>query len=262
MDFHLLRDAGLTDGEIKVYTALLGIGSSTTGPIVEKSKISRSIVYQILENLIDKGLASYIIKDKTKYFQAAQPQKILDYIDERQKSLLQNREKIAGILPQLSAVQNTSKMHSAQIFEGFKGIQTVHEKMYDRLKRGDDFFYFGVPSFQDEKYHRYWQKDHLRRIKAGITCKLLVNRGADPWILENRNSYKGCDARYMPIEVETPAWFAGYKDVTIIGLQSEEGMAIEIIDPLIAKSFLAYFNAFWNMSKPFKPANTRNPQIK
>ena len=41
-----LKAAGLTDGEIKVYLALLEIGSSTIGPILEKSGIIPILFHQ------------------------------------------------------------------------------------------------------------------------------------------------------------------------------------------------------------------------
>ena len=61
----------------------------------------------------------------------------------------------------------------------------------------------------------------------------------------------GCDSRYMPIDIKTPAWFMGYKDVVVIGLQDEE-IAIEIVNQKIANSFKAYFDSFWKKSKPFE----------
>ena len=42
MELKVLADLGLTDGEIRVYTALLELGASTSGKIIEKSKISPS----------------------------------------------------------------------------------------------------------------------------------------------------------------------------------------------------------------------------
>ena len=80
----------------------------------------------------------------------------------------------------------------------------------------------------------------------------MFNKGAKREVLKNRNSYKGCDARYMPIPVETPAWILIYKDITVIVLQSDDGMAIEIKNQKIADSFKEYFNAFWKLSKKFK----------
>ena len=71
---------GLTSGEAKVYVALAEIGSTTVGPIVNKSKVAYSNIYEILNRLIDKGLVSFIIKEKTKYFQAATPNNIKKFL--------------------------------------------------------------------------------------------------------------------------------------------------------------------------------------
>ncbi|MBI2665760.1 hypothetical protein HYX12_04015 [Candidatus Woesearchaeota archaeon] len=49
MDIDLLRNIGLTDSEIKVYLALLELGSSTKGPIVDKSRVASSKIYELLE---------------------------------------------------------------------------------------------------------------------------------------------------------------------------------------------------------------------
>lgn len=251
MDRSILKDAGLTDGEIKVYLALIETGSSTTGPIVEKSGISRSIVYQILEKLMEKGLVSYIIKEKTKYFQAAEPSRILDYIDEREKHLQANRKKVVDILPLLEARAHSSPESEARLFEGFKGMITVHEHSYRKLKRGEEYFFLGIPPEQPKYYHAYWNRDHRRRVKAGIYVKLLFHPSTDKKILKNRNSYWGCDARYMPVNINTPSWFMGYKDVAVVGFPSKTPITLQITNQEIADSFKAYFNEFWRRSKPF-----------
>ena len=73
MNVELLEAIGLTKSEIKVYLALLELGSSTTGPIVEKSGASSSKIYEILEKLIQKGLVGHVIKAGKKHFEAAPP---------------------------------------------------------------------------------------------------------------------------------------------------------------------------------------------
>ncbi len=253
MNTTILRDIGLTEGEIKVYLALIKLGSVTTGPLTDESKVSRSKIYNILERLIKKGLVSYIIKEKTRHYQAEDPVKIQTYLDKKEKEFKKQRTQIDKIIPQLELQKKLGKEPAeAQIYKGFKGIQTITEHIYTRLKRGDTFHDIGVPSFQEQKYHSYWHKDHVRRVKLGIKCQILFNKGAKREVLKNRNSYKGCDARYMPIPVETPAWILIYKDITVIVLQSDDGMAIEIKNQKIADSFKEYFNAFWKLSKKFK----------
>ena len=60
MDISILEDLGLTRGEVKVYIALLEIGSSSVGQIIEKSGLQNSVVHRALNSLIEKGLISYI----------------------------------------------------------------------------------------------------------------------------------------------------------------------------------------------------------
>ena len=59
-----LLKIGLTEGEAKVYIALTELGSSTVGPIVKKAKVAYSNVYDILNRLIEKGIVSFITKNK------------------------------------------------------------------------------------------------------------------------------------------------------------------------------------------------------
>jgi predicted transcriptional regulator len=252
METSALRDAGLTEGEIKVYIALLELGSATTGPIIDRSGISRSIIYQILEKLMEKGLVSHITKDKTKHFQASDPDKILDYIEERKTKLLESKTRVEKLLPELLLKKNLSKESEISVYIGMKGMITAHEHLYNKLKAGDEYCYLGIPAHQPEPHHLYWQRDHARREKAKIIGKLLFNKGTDEKVLKNRNSFKGCDSRYMPTDIQTPACFFIYKDVCVIQLQEPSPVSIEIINPEIAKSFKAYFDDFWKLSKKLK----------
>ena len=62
MDTSILEDLGLTQAEIKVYIALLELGSSSAGQILEKSGLQNSVVHRALNSLIEKGLISYILE--------------------------------------------------------------------------------------------------------------------------------------------------------------------------------------------------------
>ena len=81
-----LEEFGLTKIEAKVYLNLLRLGSTTTGPLVKKTELHRATVYDALKRLMEKGLINFIIKEKTRYFQAADPKHFLDLI-QYQKSV-------------------------------------------------------------------------------------------------------------------------------------------------------------------------------
>ena len=85
-----LEELGLTSGESKVYEALLVLGPSTVGPVVKKSNVAYSNIYEILNRLLDKGLVSFIVKQKTKYFQAEDINRIKDYLVLQEKELEKN----------------------------------------------------------------------------------------------------------------------------------------------------------------------------
>jgi len=250
MDIIPLKEAGLTEGEIKVYLALLELGSSTIGPILQKSGITKSIIYRILEKLIKKGLVSYIIKEKTKHYQATQPNKLLDYIDSKEKQLKQNKNKIQEMIPQLILKQQTAKKSEATIYEGFKGLMTAYENRYLKLKQGDEVVLYGLPPEQPGFHHAFWKKNHMKLSKLGIECRMLYHSNVTDENLKDRNSYKYCEARRMPFNNESPSWVMIYKDVTLIAIpQGDLPFAFEITSQQVADSFRNYFEWFWKQSK-------------
>jgi len=251
MDIEILREIGLTEGEIKVYLALLKIGSSTSGPITDESGVSRSKIYHVLDKLMKKGLASYITKEKTKFYQAAEPKKILDYIDEKEKKLAQNKGVVEKLLPELVLQQAMAKKSEINVYSGLKGMITAHEHTYLKLKKGEFYYYLGIYAYQPKEHHFYWQRDHKRREKVGINCRLIFNADTDPKVLKNRNNFKGCEARFMPTDIKTPSGILIYKDTTTIIIQHPSVISIEIINQEVADSFMAYAEEYWKKSKPF-----------
>src|SRR3989344_1268060 len=101
MDTRLLEDIVLTKSEVSVYLALLDLGSSSTGKIVDKSQVSSSKIYEILDRLMQKGLVSFVIKEGVKHFEAAPPDRILDYAEEKEKEMKQQKEGLKSLIPEL-----------------------------------------------------------------------------------------------------------------------------------------------------------------
>lgn len=62
MDILDLKKIGLTDGEIRLYDALLEIGETTRTKLAKKSGISPSKIYDIANRLIEKGIVSSVKK--------------------------------------------------------------------------------------------------------------------------------------------------------------------------------------------------------
>lgn len=253
MELRILEKLGLTPGEIKAYLALLKAGPGSSGAIAKNSGVSRSKVYLIMDKLEKKGLASHVDRSGVRYFQAVEPSKIKDYLRERQAELEMLGKEFEGLLPSLEAYhRRAEETHSITVYQGMKGLMVAHEHTYLKLERGEEYCILGIPPFPAWSHIRYWQKDHQRRAAAGIKCRLLFNRGTDRKTLRDRNGSPLCDARYMPMDIDSPAYFTIYKDTVLITIASNEPISIEIVSREIAGAFKAYFEEFWGRTKPFR----------
>ena len=253
MDTQLLEKIGLTRGEARVYLALLKLGASSTGPVAKASGISRSKVYAVMDKLAEKGLASHVDRRGVTYYHAVEPSKIKDYLQEREEELKGLEAEFEEFLPKLlSYAQEKPAGHEINIYQGFKGHRIAHEQSYHKLKRGDEYYVLGVPHVPLWEHVRYWRTDHERREAAGIGCRMLFNRDAPRKLLMNRNSYRLCEARYMPIDVAMPCYFTMFADTTLITLPAKEPITIEVVSKGTTESFMAYFRGFWELSKPFR----------
>ena len=73
MNIQDLSKIGLTEGEIKIYDALLELGETTRTRLAKKSGISPSKIYDVINRLVEKGIVSVVKKQGVLHFSAASP---------------------------------------------------------------------------------------------------------------------------------------------------------------------------------------------
>ena len=137
----LLKEIGLSERESKTYIALLLLGSTTTGPLIEKTKIPASKIYETLKKLEEKGFVNHIIKKNQKHFQASNPEIILEHFEEKYnnfKKYVENLEKLRKF---------AYEEQFAEFYEGNKAIFSLIRNLIKKCEKGDDYFNF---SFDDE----------------------------------------------------------------------------------------------------------------
>ena len=127
MNTQILEDIGLSNAEIKVYLALLELGTSTAGPILEKSGLQNSVVHMTLNKLIERGFVTFVKEGKRNHYQAANPKHIIDFINEK-------KERFEDILPELLVKQQQAKAKPEIIT--FRGINGIKELLMELLEAG------------------------------------------------------------------------------------------------------------------------------
>ena len=241
----ILRDIGLTEAEIKVYLAMLELGSSTTGPIVERSGASSSKIYEILDKLMQKGLVSFIVKKGTKHFEAAAPERILDYVTEKENKVKQQKQELKNIIPELELKQTLSKYQSeATIYKGMKGLETSFKELLKDGKKGDCAYVFVVGEV-DDRLQTFFKRDYEKRAKRGIKTKTVFAEAART-VYEERKHIPLFEGKVISIN-STPATAVVFNDSVHLRIgESDEVISIIINRKELAAAYKEQFDTLWN----------------
>ena len=249
MNQEILENVGLTKGEAGVYLALLQLGSSRVGKIVHLSGVAYSNIYTILERLIEKGLVSFVIKAKTKYFQAVEPEQLLEYIRKKEKELQEQKEQLEHTLPQLQLLQKLSREHQeAEVFVGWKGVKTAFEKILGYYTPNEHYrFIYTYPPQMGERIDLFFNQFHNLYTKRKVNF-LGISREEyrKSWFVKKAGGYT--KMRYVSFPL--PANVEIVKDIVLIVSWTEKPVAFFLRSSEIAKEYSLYFDTAWKQAKP------------
>jgi len=241
-----LEEIGFTSGESKVYLSLLQIGESKVGPLITKSEISRSKVYDILERLIKKGVVSKVDKNGVLFYQSLSPKTILVYLKEKEEKIKVETEKLQKVLPSLLSLSVTSAT-DVKIYEGNHGFKALIDRTIVELTKNDSYDVIGLGK-TTEFMRLYALKIYQVQKEKKFKARSIFDEDGLFKARERKNSFH--DMRVFPKNVHTPAFFTLYNDTLGIHLGNKESsVSIVIKNKSIAQSFRVTFETMWNISK-------------
>jgi sugar-specific transcriptional regulator TrmB len=236
MDPKVLEEIGLTKGEIKVYMALIELGPSTAGAILEKANVQNSVFHFCVNRLIEKGLVSYVKKGKTRIYQAADPENLLSYMKDREKLVEQ-------IIPELKAKQTIAKeKQEVEIFQGIKGIIILLNTLIEDAKQGDEFLGFSADVGDYEKnkeIQKMFERYDAKRRDKGIITKILAPKKLKA-IMEKRANLQ---IKYTDIPVPANTGICNDKMALISWGAKPTGVLIQ--SKQIVEKQKEFFKALW-----------------
>ncbi len=241
-----LEDLDFTRGESSVYITLLSIGESKVGPIIKKSEISRSKVYDILERLIKKGIVSKIKKNNILFYQALSPEILFDYLKIKEEKIRNDEINLKNILPKLIEMLPDREIDII-IYEGVEGFKRVINRTINELNKDDVYEAMGISKtnkFMTEYALKIYQKQKIKKFKAR---SIFDEYGA--YKIKERKT-KWHEIKILPRGWHTPALFTVYRDTTGIHLGNENKIiSLVIKSDEIAQSFRTTFEAMWKVSR-------------
>jgi len=239
MDTQILEDLGFTNAEIKIYLALLELGKSSVGPIIEKSGLQSSVVHTTIHKLVNKGFVSFIKEGQRNHYSAANPKHISNYIDDKKKEF----EELLPFL--LSKQDKATKKSEVTTYLGIKGVR---ELLYELLEAGGKEHHTLGSSIDSVMMgDAFWSNYHKRRIDKGIKAKLLFNESLKTWTLKNKYpnaEYKFTKSGFEPL---TETIIRNDKVGIIIWVTPPLGILIH--NKVAAESYDKFWKIIWDSIK-------------
>lgn len=228
----MLKEAGLTGNESKVYLALIDLGPSLAGQISRKTGLHRRTVYDVTEMLIKKGLIGYILKNNRKLFQASNPERLIEIINEKQNVLL-------PIVQELSLkYKKTKEKEETNFYTGKEGLKNIFE---DQLSSKEIMILGASPKAYEvlQFYFNFYDK---KRKKKKIKTRIIAQ---DRKIKKIPLS----EIRYLPAKYQNPVSVNIYGNKTAIILWAKEPLAVVIKNKEISEGYKNYFELMWKIAK-------------
>lgn len=245
-----LIELGLTPEEAKVYLATLELGGSYASNIARKAKINRATCYHTLNNLKSKNYLRSYNKGKVLWFDAEDPQKIL----QTQKEKLQ---KAKNLIPQLLSISNSSTFKpKIRFYERKEGIQEILEDILESSETPDHtktevLGYTNLEALS-QLFPQYFREYCKRKVSKKIKTRYLVPETEKGFEIIDQFYPKKFDPALLEIlQVNREEFYfeneiSIYQNkVSVISLNPEELLGIIIESPTFAKSMRSIFNLAW-----------------
>jgi sugar-specific transcriptional regulator TrmB len=235
---HVLEDLGLTSSEARIYLVLLEQGASLAGTISRNTGIHRRSVYDSIERLIQKGLVSYIKSNNRKYFEAVNPERLLEILHKKE-------EDINSVLPELKALRRLSEGRNETLF--FRGKAALKSAFDDQLAESKEVCIWGADTVATDILQYYFPHFDKERVKKRIKVRIIFNES------ERNHPYLPtiplAEIRFVPKDVVSKTAVNIYGRNICIVAWRQDPIAILIREEAIADGFRNYFEFMWRFAK-------------
>lgn len=236
----ILREIGLNETEIKIYTTLLKIGESKSGEIIKEGNIKSGRVYEFFDSLVEKGLISYNSKSGVKYFIATDPKNLYRYLDKKKEDLEAKKDQLKSLLPNILANANYTKKGIVEVYEGIEGFKNAFAKEL-KFEKGEELLCFGVDpaNTYNKKIVDYCVYNLFKQREKFKIRKIFGDKAkGDKTFIE-----KNCKYKYMPDDNLATIEVIG--NLSLIHLHRGKDVIISIEDNEVAESLRDQFNQIW-----------------
>ncbi|MBI2549234.1 hypothetical protein HYW21_07840 [Candidatus Woesearchaeota archaeon] len=234
-----LKELGLTDNEVRIYLLLLEYGMTNPSEISQKLGLHRGYVYDALERMQEKEVVNVLLKMNKKYYQATNPQNLIELLKFRLESL----EKAVPDLMKLATLKKEET--KVELHRGKRIYRVLLNDMVSTLRKNDKAYLVGIDEdVLMEEVEPIYLKQYLNTMKSrNIKEKIIVKTGATK-IKNPHLEYKELDSKYIGKTAQII-----YNDKVAIFILGTPYYLIVIENKEVAETYRKQFNLLWNIAK-------------
>jgi sugar-specific transcriptional regulator TrmB len=237
-----LEEIGLRKNEAKIYFTLLRIGTATPSQIAKATALSRSYIYDALENLREKDLVGSQIKNGKMHYVASDPKQLEESAEEK---LAKTKKILLKLQKTMEAVVTASEV---LVYEGKYIYKALLRDITGTLKKGDAILIFGIDDekiMQLDKYYESYLDLYFALLKKKkISERVIVRKGTKKFKQAKTTKY-----RFLNEEFFGDVAFEVYGDRLAIFEWGEQSRLILIRNAKIAEAYRKQFEILWNFAR-------------
>lgn len=235
----ILKEYGLSEKESIVYLQLLPLGSTNLQEIAKRVDLPRTTIYNTLNYLASRGLVSSIKNNAVTFYEAADPNKLVDALNEKKRL-------VESIVPELESLRAMEKESSSvELFRGSKGLFTI---LSDVFKQKQQTYYFG--SYSLSKAILEHQPEHFRTIRLDkkIPAKIVIE-SYDEEVFHTSKYQELTQMRFNDSLKEFPCMIFIYGKKVAMYTLKKDLVGVIISNQQVAQAMKFVFDMYWSAAK-------------
>lgn len=245
MNISVLKNFGLHHNDILVYETLLRLGKTKSGPLIRKSEVVSSRVYEALALLQEKGLVSYEVKNNIRYYRAESPTLLLEANEQHRQEL----EKLAVEID--TVIVDIPSRNTVNVYEKRHGFRMAFLQHVENLNDKEEIsvIAFGPKYGNSRELRTLFNNLDRSMVAKKCLSKILLDKKLRPIMEKDRAHLEIYNIRYLPSEYFSPMATNISHNEVLISVWGNEPVALSIKNPTVIKSFQNNFDLMWNKAK-------------
>lgn len=235
----VIEKAGLSEKAARVYLAALELGESTLQEIGKRSKLKRSSIYYLLDELMGSGALLMTRRGKKSYFVAAEPRALLKRSRER-------LSEFEDSLPSLEAKSHSVYPRPRTYFlygpAGFKQLWSLI------FKNAEDEYLIttNAEHFLEYVAEKYVEGDIIAtKRKLGIVSRQIIVDSPYARKIASKDARENRSSKFISSRYSMPFTELVAGDLTAFISPRTDNLIMVIESASFAKTRRSFFNALW-----------------